>query len=247
MLWHNRDVFYEYEHKMGCYDGEKIDINLIEGAQPIAKRPYRIHPKFDAMLEKEIEELKKAGVIEDSTAEWASPALVLEKKGQPNEIRLVCDFREINKLIQKDKHPLPRVDDIFNQLAASKPKYFTCLDMKHGYFQIQLTERSKDLTTFVTPRHCLRFTRVPMGICVSGAKFQRIMYKIFRGMVNRSVCVYLDDILVYSDSFEEHVNHLREVFSRIRQACLKIKASKTKIIARELKFLGFQISNRDKV
>ena len=242
LIWENKDVFFEYDGQMGHYTEEVVKIELKEGAHPSKKRPYRVHPRFEDALEKEIKDLKDQGVIEDSYSEWASPAVVVEKKGKQGQIRLVVDFRGLNDQIRKDHHPLPRIEDTFNQIGTAKPKFFSSLDLQSGYFQLSLAKESRDMTTFCTPRHSLRFTRVPQGLCISGARFQRVMNRVFMGCTNRFVQVYLDDIMIYSNNFKQHLEHLGEVFQRIRQANLKVKAKKCTIMADRLPFLGFILS-----
>ena len=232
------DIFYEFKGKMGHYTGDTISIEVDKSAKPVKKSPYRVHPKYSQKLDEEINLLLDQGVVEESYGDWSSPALVVPKPGRPDEIRLVVDYRAVNKLVQKDAHPLPRMDDAFINVACKKPQFFSSLDLQSGYFQIDLDPESRQYTAFCTPHHSLRFTRVPQGLCISGQRFQRCMNRVFKGCINRFVVVYLDDILIYSQTFEQHLSHLREVFERLRDANLKLKAMKCQLLAESVKFLG---------
>ena len=238
LLYEYRYCFYEYDGRMGHYVDEDVTIDIEPNAVPVRKRPYWVHPKFVSKLENEIQVLLRQGVVEPSYGDWASPALVVPKPGRPEEIRLVVDFRGVNKLVQKDLHPLPRMEDVFEQVSSSQPKYFSSLDLQSGYFQLNLDNESRKYTAFCTPQHSLRFTRVPQDLCISGQRFQRVMNKVFQGMINKFIVVYLDDILIYSSSLQEHLDHLRMVFERLTEANLKLNASKCQFITVAVKFLG---------
>ena len=242
LLYEYRDVFYEFAGKMGHYTHDTVNIDIPCGATPVKKRPYRVHPRYASQLDRKIKLLLDQGVVEPSFGDWASPALVVPKPGRPDEIRLVVDFRAVNKMVQKDAHPLPRIDDTFTQVSSKQPKFFTNLDLQSGYFQIDLDEESRKFTAFCTPQHSLRFTRVPQGLCISGQRFQRIMNKVFDGFINRFMVVYLDDILIYSSSFVEHLSHIRAVLDRLREANLRLKATKCQFATHTVKFLGHLIT-----
>ena len=197
-----------------------------------------MNPKHAHLLDQEIATLLEQGVVEESYGDWASPALVVPKPGRPDELRLVVDYRAVNKLVQKDAHPLPRMDDAFANVASKKPQYFSSLDLQSGYFQIDLEPDSRKFTAFCTPHHSLRFTRVSQGLCISCQRFQGCMNRVFAGCINRFVVVYLDDILIYSTAFEQHLEHLEEVFCRLRDVNLKLKAKKCQFLAIAVMFLG---------
>ena len=243
LLYEFRTCFYEYDGLMGHYTDERVKIDIDDGAKPVRMRPYRVHPKYAEKLDKEIQTLLSQGVVEPSYGDWASPALVVPKPGKPGEIRLVVDFRSVNKLVQKDLHPLPRIEDIFVQVSSTQPKFFSSLDLQSGYFQLDLEPGSRRFTAFCTPQHSLRFTRVPQGLCISGQRFQRVMNRVFQGFINKFIVVYLDDILIYSGSFEEHVCHLRLVLERLGLANLKLKAAKCQFITQSVGFLGHILSS----
>ena len=243
VLFQYRDVFYEYAGQMGHYTQDTVSIDIPKEAKPVHKRPYRVHPRYTTQLDREIKVLLEQGVVEPSFGDWASPALVVPKPGRPEDIRLVVDFRAVNKMVQKDAHPLPRIDDTFIQVSSKQPRFFTSLDLQSGYFQIDLDKESRKFTAFCTPHHSLQFTRVPQGLCISGQRFQRIMNKLFDGFLNRFVVVYLDDILIYSTNFDDHLSHVVAVLERLREANLRLKASKCQFAAPQVKFLGHLITD----
>ena len=137
---------------MGHYSGDSVAINIGNYARPVKKAPYRVNPKHTDLLDREISTLLEQGVVEESYGDWASPGLVVLKPGRPGEIRLVVDYRAVNKLVQKDAHPLPRMDDAFANVASKKPRYFSSLDLQSGYFQIDLEPDSRKFTRlFLVP------------------------------------------------------------------------------------------------
>lgn len=142
----------------------------------------------------------------------------------------------MNSVTRKDSFPLPNIDNTLLMLGARK--FFTTLDFMSGYWQIRMAEDSIEKTAFVTEFGLHEFTVMPFGLSNAVATFQRFMSRLFEGMINNFVFVYIDDILIASASFEEHLQHLQLVFERIRDAGLMLKLSKCKFCASELPFLG---------
>ena len=237
-----KDVFSDTD-KVGHYTGECLSINVSNDAKPVRKSPYSVHPRHEPALRKELEMMQRENIIRESRSAWSSPAIVIPKPGRPGDIRLLVDYKEVNKLIEKDSHPLPRMDRCLDQVGRSRPRFMTSLDLEKGFFQMELDEDSKRYTSFSVPHNLFEFNRLPMGLSTRPAQFLRCMNHTFRDYINQFMVIYLDDLLLYSKTFEEHLEVLSLVFSRLRQANLKLMAAKTQLARSELKFLGFRVSS----
>src|SRR5215469_4142133 len=168
----------------------------------------------------------------------ASNVVLVLKKDK--SIRCCVDYRRLNDCIRKDAYPLPKIVDCFDALGGTR--YYSSLDLRQGYYQVAMDEASKDKTSFVTRRGTYRFKVMPFGLCNAPATFSRLMDLVLSGL-SLSIClVYLDDILVFSRTVEEHAERLELVFQRLRKANLKLKPSKCSLLQTEVSFLGHRIS-----
>ena len=154
----------------------------------------------------------------------------------------VCvDFRQLNAATVKDAHPLPRIDDLLDALHGAK--WFSTLDLKSGYWQVPIAEQDKEKTTFRTSSGQLfEFNQVPFGLCNAPATFSRLMDRVLAGLHWETCLFYLDDIIVFSSTWEEHLARLREVFERLRHAKLKLGATKCTFAAKEVSYLGHRVT-----
>ena len=223
---------------------------------PVCQKPYSLPLKHVEWVQKELEILERAGVIQRSMSPWASPIVIVPKKSEPGEPprrRMCVDYRILNSLLppvnkahSKAKGiatlvPLPKIDEIYAQLQGSK--IFSALDMRSGYFHIELSEEAKPKTTFVPggPHGSkYQFNRCPFGLSQAPAYFQRLVHEVLRGLP--FTFGYLDDILIYSSGVEAHLEHLRKVFLRLREAKLKLKASKCSFFKKHIQYLGHLVS-----
>ncbi|MCO5611534.1 hypothetical protein L7F22_065787 [Adiantum nelumboides] len=180
------------------------------------------------------------GIIEPSKSDWISePHLVKKDDGS---YRFCIDFRPLNKVTVHDLYPLPQLDDLLDQLGKSH--YFTSLDLASGYWQIPLDPRDAHKTAFRTPTGLYQFKQMPFGLSDAGSTFQRMANDKFQDLIQRGVVlVYLDDILVHTATWEQHMQILQEVLSRIQKFNLKLQFKKCRWGSTELKFLGFIISS----
>ena len=187
---------------------------------------------------RQLSSMQEAGVIEPSNSPWSSPVVMVRKKD--GSLRFCVDYRELNKVTRKDTFPLPRVDDLLDQIGQSK--YFTTLHLASGYWQIRVAPSSREKTAFVTPHGLFQFRVMPFGLTNAPAVFQRLMQSVLMGLNpvdgNQFVSVYIDDVLVYSRTLPEHLEHLQLVIQRIQQAGLKLKPSKCSFVREEVEFLG---------
>jgi hypothetical protein len=231
------DVFKEVP---GLPPKRDIDfsINLMPGAAPVSKTPYRMSTPELKELQMQLKELLKKGYIRPSVSPWGDPVLFMKKKD--GTLRLCIDFRQLNKVIVKNKYPLPRIDDFFDQLKDAK--IFSKIDLKSGYHRVRIKEEYISKTTFRTRYGHYEFTVVPFGLSNAPVVFMCLMNGVFQEYLEKSVIVFLDDILVYSKSEEEHEHHLRMVLQVLREHQLYAKLSKCLFYQKQIHYLGHIIS-----
>merc|ERR1711893_475738 len=170
---------------------------------------------------------------------FASPVGITRKKDGSN--RICVDYRSLNKATQKDGHPLPRIEDSLD--ALSEANVYSTLDMTSGYHQVEVAERDRDKTAFVDGRgHHLRYVTMPFGLCNAPSTFQRLMEKVLKGLIWKSVVVYLDDIVIYSKTIDDHMVHLRQVLDRFKEHQLKLKPRKCELFRSQVRYLGHVVS-----
>lgn len=209
-----------------------------ESARPMRQQPYRVSPKEREAIKTQVKEMLNDDVIQPSKSPWASPVVLVKKKD--NTLRFCVDYRKLNSVTKRDVYPLPRIDDTLDRLRDAK--FFSSLDLKSGYWQIEVDERDREKTAFITPDGLYEFKVLPFGLCSAPATFQRMMDTVLAGLKWQTCLVYLDDVVVFSSSFEEHLTRLRSVLEVIRTAELTIKPEKCHLEFQELKFLGHMVS-----
>lgn len=227
-----------------CFSRNDEDIGLsavaheIKVDQSILKhsRCYSVPHGQRQIVEDNVRKMLKNGVIRKSEGTYTSP-IVLVKKHDGSD-RFCVDFRGVNAATIKDKYPMPLIQEKLDMLCGSR--YFTVLDLTAGYWQFAMDEGSKKWTAFRTHLGVFEFERMPFGLCNAGATFQRSMDRLLAGVEHASP--YIDDIIVASVRFQDHLLHLRQVFDRLRQANLKAKTRKCQFCKPITKFLGFTIS-----
>ena len=210
-------------------------IDLLPGTAPIAKRQYRMAPPELALLKESIDELLAKGYIRPSSSPWAFPVLFAEKKdgGQ----RMCVDYRALNEVTIKNKYPLPRIDDLFGQLQGSQ-----VIDLRSGYHQMKIRPSDIPKTAFISKYGLYEYTVMSFGLTNTPAYFMNLMNMVFRDFLDKFVVVFIDDILIYSKTEEEHEQHLRLVLQRLQEHQLYAKLSKCEFWIDEVPFLGHIIS-----
>ncbi|KAK8916912.1 hypothetical protein KSP39_PZI022412 [Platanthera zijinensis] len=216
----------------------EFTIDLVEGAKPVAKAPYRMAPKELAELKSQLQELLDKGFIRPSTSPWGAPVLFVKKKD--GSFRLCVDYRELNKLTIRNQYPLPRIDDLFDQL--SNAKVFSKIDLRSGYHQMRINEDDIYKTAFSTRYGHFEFVVMPFGLTNAPAVFMDLMNRVFKEFLDRFVIVFIDDILVYSTNKDEHTEHLKIVLTTLKCHALYAKFSKCEFWLREVAFLGHVIT-----
>ncbi|UYV61477.1 hypothetical protein LAZ67_1004996, partial [Cordylochernes scorpioides] len=233
-----RDCFALGMEELGCTDVTKMDIKEVDGSKPVCLRPYKTTASEREAIREIVREWKDNGIVTETRSPYASPVLLVRKK--TGDHRLVVDYRRLNTQTVKDKFPLPRIDDLLEGLRNAK--FFTTLDLAHGYLQIPLTDKAKLKTAFITPDDTGQFERMIFGLANAPAEFQRLMHTVLGPLLNKKAFCYLDDVIIPAKDWREMIERLREVLERIRSAKLTLKPSKCEFGRREVEFLGYVIS-----
>jgi hypothetical protein len=215
-------------------------ITLEHGATPTNNRPYRYSPLQKDEIERQVQEMLAAGIITQSMSPFASPVLLVKKKD--GSWRFCVDYRRLNELTIKNKFPLPIVDELLDELVGTK--YFSKLDLRAGYHQIRMRPEDEEKTAFKTHHGHFQFRVMPFGLTNAPATFQCIMNSVFAPFLRKFVIVFLDDILVYSDSWEKHLQHLQLVLDKLRGAQFYAKLSKCSFGQTSIQYLGHIISDQ---
>ena len=206
--------------------------------QPVRRVLFAVREELACQLMR----MQEQGVIQPSSSPWASPIVLVRKKD--GTLRICVDYRHLNSVTKPDTFPLPRIDDLLDQLGSAK--CFTTLDLAAGYWQIRVAEDSVEKTAFVTPTGLFEFRVMPFGLTNAPAVFQRLMQKVLNGLNPARgpgfVVVYIDDILIYSRTLDDHLSHIGQVLNRLQAAGLKLKASKCHFLRQEVEYLGHLIT-----
>lgn len=203
---------------------------------PVHRPPYRVSHEQHKIIREQIDEMLKHNIIRESNSAYASPVVLVKKPD--NTWRFCVDYRKLNKKVITDSYPLPVIDDII--LYLSKARYFADLDLNSGYWQLRLRDKHK--SAFITPSGLYEFNVLPFGLKTSGSVFQRTMDRLIGGLKYKNAIVYIDNIIVYSQTFEEFCDVLEQVLCRIKEANLTLKPSKCKFGYRKISVLGYDIS-----
>ncbi len=231
------DVFALDDEELGFSDRVQHEISLVDDI-PISQPYRRIPPTQYSEVRDHITKLLKKGVIKPSNSAYASPIVLVRKTD--GCLRLCVDYRKLNSKTKRDAFPLPRIDESFDALQGAK--FFSTIDLASGYHQVAVREQDQPKTAFTTPFGIFEYSHMPFGVCNGPSTFQRLMQSTMGDLIFQILLVYLDDILVYSSTFHEHLQRLDVVFSRLKETGLKVKLEKCHFLQGEVKFLGHQIS-----
>jgi len=238
----------EYHSAFALEDGERGETGIVQMKIDTADATPKRHPvrrtPFAARQEiaKQLRDMQEQHVITPSDSPWASPVVLVRKKD--GSLRFCIDYRSLNSVTKTDTFLLPRIDDLLDQLGNAK--YFSTLDLAAGYWQVQMHPNSREKTAFITHQGLYEFAVMPFGLKNAPAVFQRLMQKVLMGLNPEDgpdfVSVYLDNVLIFSDTFEAHLVHLRQVLQRFQTAGLKLKPSKCHFICQRVEYLGHVIT-----
>jgi hypothetical protein len=209
-------------------------IDLLPGTGPIAKRPYPMSTDELKELKKQLEEQLGKGLISKSSSSWGAPVLFVEKKDKSQH--LVMYYHSSNEVTIKNKYPLPRINDLFDQLEGAS--MFSKIDLRSGYFQLKIREHDIPKTAFFTRYGSYEYTVMPFRLTNAPSYFMNMMNKLFMEFLDKFVVVFIDDILIYSKSNEEHEKHLHAILEKLREHKLYAKFSKCEFWLSEVGFLG---------
>ena len=235
----NRNSFAKDTSELGCTNVHQHRIET-GNAPPQRKRPYRVSPQIKQHIDEQIEDMLKNDIIEPSNSLWAAPVVMCKKKD--NTYRFAVDYRDLNAVTEPINFPLPRLEDVIDSVGENNSKIFTVLDLKAGFHQIPLDEETKHKTTFVTHSGCYAFKRLPYGLRNAPIAFQCVMAQVLQGINFKYALVYVDDILIHSSTFDEHLIHLQSVFDRLNDANLKLQPKKCQFAAKRVEYLGHYFS-----
>ena len=237
---------YEFE-KMDLFSNKEGDLGLAIDVKhfintgdnpPVSMRSRRTPEALKSKVWEQLRSMLAKNVIRNSSSPYAAGIVMALKKD--GTLRLCIDYRLLNKITIKDKFPLPRIDDTIDALYGAR--YFSTLDLLSGYWQIEINEADKHKTAFICELGLFEFNRMPFGLTNAPGTFQRAMNDIFKNELYKFVLVYLDDIIIYSKTFDDHIVHLRSVFELLLSAGLRLNRTKCEFFKNEIDYLGYIVS-----
>ena len=207
-------------------------------AKPVKLPPRRVPIHLQQEVTEHLKQMLANDIIQPSHSPWAAPVVLVRKRD--GGLRFCVDYRKLNDLTRKDAYPLPRIDDALDSL--NKACWFSTLDLASGYWQVEMDPKDKQKTAFTTRQGLFEFNVLSFGLCNSPSTFQRLMDLVLADLQWTTCLVYLDDIIIFGRTFQEHLGRLDEVLTKLRQANLKVKPTKCKLFASQVQYLGHIIS-----
>jgi hypothetical protein len=232
------DVFSEVYSRLPLDREIEFTIDLVPRTQPIHKAPYRMAPAELKELKEQLQELLDRGFIHLNVSPWGAPVLFVKKKD--GTMRLCIDYRELNRVTIKNKYPLSRIDNLFDQLKEAS--VFSKIDLRSGYHQLKVREEDVQKTAIRTRYDHYEFMVMPFGLTNAPSVFMDLMNRVFYNYLDQFVVVFIDDILVYSTNHHEHGEHLKKVLDILREKKLFAKLKKCEFWLKKVSFLGHIIS-----
>ena len=239
VLKQNHKAFAIEKLEMGCVNIVKHKIQLLEGSLPHKERYRNIPTHMLDEVRKHLDELIVNKTIQPSKSPWCNAVVLVRKKD--GELRFCIDFRKLNGKTRKDAYPLPRINDALNAMRGSK--YFSCLDLKRGFYQTEMDPESRQYTAFTAGNMgFFEFRQMPFGLCNAPATFQRLMEECLGELIYSICVVYLDDIIIFAKTEDEHLHRLGLVMERLQNANLKLKPAKCEFFKDEIEYLGHKVT-----
>lgn len=237
LLDRNKEVFATSKKDLGCTSTTYHHI-YTDDDMPVTERYRRIPPNEYQEVQQHLQELLEKGVIRPSESNYASPIVLVRKKS--GALRMCVDYRKLNAKTKRDRYPLPRIEESLEALLGAK--YFSTIDLASAYNQVEVAPPDQHKTAFTTPMGLFQYQRMPFGLQNAPATFQRLMQGIFRDDVLRTMMVYLDDIIVFSSTIDDHLKRLDHVFSKLKSHGLKIEPAKCQFFRDRVSYLGHVVS-----
>lgn len=226
--------------KLGCTSMVEHKIIVTE-SEPVKLRAYRVSPFIQQRIDEEVKIMLENDIIEPSASPWSSPVLLVPKKD--GSYRFCVDYRKLNKLTKKDAYPIPFISTILDKLRNAR--YLSSLDIKSAYWQVPIEPSSREYTAFtIAGRGLYHFKRMPFGLTNSPATWQRLIDRVLGPEMEPNVFVYLDDIIIATETFEQHLKIVEEIFVRLVKAGLTLSQEKCRFCLPELKYLGYVVNQR---
>ncbi|GBM93591.1 Transposon Ty3-I Gag-Pol polyprotein [Araneus ventricosus] len=233
-----KEVFSKDKYDVGALRVEPQRI-VLNSDLPVSLRPYRTSPVEEQEIKSQVEKLLQAGLIKESNSPYSSPVTLAFKRDEGKKTRLCIDFRKLNALCKSDSEPLPLMDSLLDKL--SKAKIFSSLDLASGYWHVPIHPKDTEKLAFCTNFGLYEWCRLPFGIKVAPAIFNRLIRRILTKYKIDFACNYFDDIIVYSSSELEHWKHLKTIFEICEKENIKLKLSKCVFAQTKISFLGYEI------
>jgi len=237
ILKDHADVFSQSEYDLGRTNIISHHIDTTD-ARPVRQPLRRYPPAHLEAISTHVDNMLNQGIIEPASSPWASNIVLVRKKD--GSLRCCIDYRQLNSVTRKDAYPLPRIDSCLD--AMSSARWFSTFDLRSSYHQVSVDPNDKDKTAFICPRGMYRYKTMPFGLCNAGATFQRLMDVVMSGLHLEVCLVYLDDIILFSSTVDEHLERLVRVLNRLRSAGLKLKPEKCSLFQKSVSFLGHIVS-----
>lgn len=237
-----KDIFHTPDAKLTSTSYFKHKIRTTD-EEPVYTKTYR-HPHIHKIeIEKQINELLDNNIIRPSTSPWCAPVWIVPKKPDSSgklKWRMVVDYRRLNEKTITDRYPIPNIEELLDKLG--KCTYFSTLDLNSGFHQVQVDPSSIHKTAFSVERGHYEFLRMPFGLKNAPSTFQRLMDEILKGYINNICLVYMDDIIIFGTSLEEHLQNIKLIFQRLRDTNLKVQVDKCEFLRKEIDFLGHLVT-----
>lgn len=224
--------------KVGKVNVTEHHIDIQPGSKPQFSQPYRAGPYARKVIKNTIDEMLEQDIVEPSKSEWAAPVVLAPKSD--GTLRFCVDYRRLNSVTIKDRYPLPRMEDCLDSLGDAK--YFSTLDCNWGFWQIPMAKEDRSKTAFTTHAGTFQYKRMPFGLCNAPASYQRTLDILLMGIKWKSCLVYVDDVIIFSRNFNDHVQDVKEVLSILKEAGLSLNMRKCKFFSRTIDYLGHVVS-----
>ena len=238
LLWKFKDVLSLNDYDIGFTD--LVSHSIDTGDHPPVREPLRQHPRaYMEELDAHVDRMLQQGIIEPCSSPWAANVVLVKKRD--GTLRCAIDYRRLNQITKGDTYPLPRIDACLDTLQGSS--WFSTLDLRSGYWQVRQNPVDADKTAFITRRGSFRFKVLSFGLSGAPSLFQRLMDLVLIGLTWNVALVYLDDMIIYASSFDEHISRLTSVLERLSAANLKVRPSKCNLLQRRVTFLGYVVSS----